>query len=237
MIKTNELIYDLWQIVSPLISDDSVLEERQLLYWINNNRSLWLHRELNKGFRTVDDAIVQSLGAVEFEIVDTIENNPYTGSAKILKSKVPIPVAIELDHGTAITRVGPLDIKCKPFKFVNYSSVPFVGHGKFNSSEIFCFLKDGYMYITSNCNNPMMKTIKYVNIRGVFETPEEVGRFKELDGSPCWTYDSAYPINRWMIDYLKGEIIKSDLKYFIKPIVDETNDANPQPEEITNVQK
>lgn len=236
MITLNQLIYDLWHVISPLISDDSALDERQLSFWIKNQRSLWLHRELNKGFRTVDDAVIQSLGAVEFEIVDAIENSPYVGgSAKILKSKVKIPVAVELDYGTAITRVGPLDLKCKPFKLVNYSSVPYVGNGKFNKNQIFAFLKNGYVYLTSNCNNPAMKVLKYVNIQGVFEDPEDVGRFRELDGSVCWSYDTAFPINTWMINYMKDQIVKSDLKYFIaEQPVDKLNDADSKEE--VNVQ-
>lgn len=223
----SELIYDLWNFVSPLISDDSVLDERALSYWIDNQRALWLRNELNRN-RTIDDNIIQSLGAVEFEVVDRVENMPYTGTnSKIIKSKLQIPVAIELHNSTAITRVGSLDITCRPFKLIDYTAVPFSGNGKFNKNEIFAFLKGGYMYAISDCNNPAWKALKYMNIRGVFEKPEEASIFSHIDGTACWTTDSAYPINKWVLGYLKDAIIKLDLRPFIQPLIDESNNANP----------
>lgn len=238
MTTLNEIVYDLWQTISPLISDDSAVDERQLKYWVSAQRALWLRNELNKSPRTIDDNIQQSLGAVELEIVDSIENSPYTGgSAKILKSKLQIPVAIELHNSTAITRVASLDLKCRKFSFVDYTAVPYVGHGKFNRNQVFTFLKGGYLYVVSDCNNPAVKALKYVNVRGVFESPEEVGRFRELDGSPCYTADSNYPINKWILGYMKNEIIKLDLRPFIQPQIDESNNANPLNEQLNNTIK
>ena len=223
----SEIIYDLWHVISPLISDDDLLDERMLSYWVDNQRSIWIKNDLSKN-RTIDDNIQQSLGAVELEIVDTIEDSPYVGgSAKILKSVLQIPVMIELHNSTAITRVASLDIKCKKFSFVDYTAVPYVGHGKFNANQVFCFLKGGYMYVLSGCNNPATKALKYINIRGVLEKPEDAKVFTNLDGTSCYTPDSPYPINKWLIEYIKGEIIKADLRAFIQPLVDESNNANP----------
>jgi hypothetical protein len=228
----SQLIYDLWQVVSPLISDDSVLDERSLSYWVDVQRSLWLRNELNKN-RTIDDNIQQSLGAVQFEVVDRVENMPYTGTnSKIIKSKLQIPVAIELHNSTAITRVGSLDITCRPFKLIDYTAVPFSGNGKFNKNEIFAFLKGGYMYAISDCNNPAWKALKYMNIRGVFEKPEEASIFSHIDGTACWTTDSAYPINKWVLGYLKDAIIKLDLRPFIQPLIDESNNASAESQQI-----
>ena len=232
-----ELIYDLWQVITPLVSDDSIVDERMLSYWIDNQRATWLRNELNKN-RTIDDNIQQSLGAVELEIVDTIENTDITGiSHKILKSKLQIPVAIELHNSTAITRVSSLDLKQKKFSFVDYTAVPYVGNGKFNKNFVFAFLKGGYMYVVSNCNNPATKALKYINIRGVFENPEQVSRFKELDGTSCYTSDSPYPINKWILGYIKDAIIKLDLRPFVQPVIDESNDANPKNEQLNSDNK
>lgn len=234
MATLNEIVYSIWQKVSPIIGDDNLLDERQLKWFINNQRSLWIRNEYNRN-RNIDDAVVQSLGAVELEIVDTIENTDITGiSHKILKSKLQIPVAIELHNSTAITRVASLDMKEKKFSFVDYTAAPYVGNGKFNKNSVFAFLKGGYMYIVSNCNNPSTKALKYINIRGVFTNPEEVGRFRELDGSPCYSDDSKYPINTWMLPYIESEIMKGDLKFFYNVQIDESNNANPLNEQLSN---
>ena len=237
MATLNELVYSIWLKVTPLISDDAILDERQLKYFIHNQRSLWIRNEYNKN-RNFDDAVIQSLGAVELEIVDTIENTDITGiSHKILKSKLQIPVAIELHNSTAITRVGSLDLKQKKFSFVDYTAAPYVGNGKFNKNFVFAFLKGGYMYIVSNCNNPATKALKYINIRGIFANPEEVGRFTELDGTKCYSDDDRYPINNWMIPYIENEIIKGDLKFFMDVKIDESNDANPNNEQLNSDNK
>ena len=232
MATLNELIYSIWQKVNPLISDDSILDERVLKYYIHNNRALWIRNEYNRN-RTLDDAVIQSLGAVELEIVDTIENTNFTGiSHKILKSKLQIPVAIELHNSTAITRVASLDLKQKKFSFVDYTTVPYVGNGKFNRNQVFTFLKGGYLYIVSDCNNPAIKALKYVNVRGIFANPEEVGRFTEIDGTSCYSDNDKYPINNWMLPYIESEIMKGDLKFFYNTQIDETNNANPTDEQI-----
>lgn len=232
MATLNELVYSIWQKVSPIISDDSILDERVLKYYIHNNRALWIRNEYNKN-RTFDDAVIQSLGAVELEIVDTIENTDITGiSHKILKSKFQIPVAIELHNSTAITRVASLDLKCKKFSFIDYTAIPYVGHGRFNKNQVFAFLKGGYMYVISDCNNTATKALKYINIRGIFSNPEEVGRFTELDGTSCYSDNNKYPINNWMLPYIESEIMKGDLKFFINPQIDSVNNANPTNEQL-----
>lgn len=229
-----ELIYDLWNFVSPLISDDSVLDERSLSYWVDVQRSLWLRNEYNRN-RSVDDNIVQSLGAVQFEVVDRIEDMPYVGTnSKIIKSKLQIPVAIELHNSTMLTRVGSLDMTCRPFKLINYTAVPYTNNGKFNKNELYAFLKGGYLYVISSCNNPAWKALKYLNVRGVFESPEEASKFNNLDGTACWSIDSPYPINKWILAYLKDAIIKADLRPFIQPIIDESNNANAENQETNS---
>lgn len=218
-----QIMSDLWLAVTPQISDDSVLDWRLLSYWVDNQRALWIRNELNKN-RSIDDNLIQSL-TVEFEIADRIDDNIFIQDKKILKSTKKIPVTIERHNSPTITRVGSLDLKLRPFSFVDYTSAPWAGHGKFNRNEIYAFLLNGYMYLISDCNNPRWKVIRYGNVRGVFERPEEAGNFNHEDGTACYTDDSNYPINAWILPYIKAEILKADLKQFFKP-VDETNDAN-----------
>jgi len=226
MTTKAEICYDLWHMIRGNISDDDVLDIRQLGFWLDNQRALWLRNELNKN-RTIDDNVIQDLGAVELEIDDRVVDNTFIQDKKILKTTQQIPVTIERHNSPTITRVGSLDYKDRPFSFIDFTDVPFAGNGKFNKNEIFAFLLNGYMYIISNCNNPKWKSIKYINIRGVFENPEEAATFSHVDGTACYTDDSKYPINKWMLPYLKDAILKADLQQFIKPIMDNTNNASP----------
>jgi len=244
MTTLSQLIYDLWMAQSPDISDDSIVDERVIKFWIHNQRALWLRNDFNKN-REIDDNVIQDLGAVPVIIDDRVWDNSYIQDKKILRTNVKIPVTIERYDGPTLTRIGALDIGVRPFKLIDYTRLPFVGNGKFNKLEIFTFLLNGYIYIVSHKDNPITKVIKYINVRGVFENPEEVSTFNTLNGTPCYTDESPYPVNKWMIEYMKDAIIKADLRYYMSPNgMDLTNDASPiegnnsQPKPaISNVQE
>lgn len=237
MTTLNQICFDLWNHIRGNISDDDTMDIRMLKYFVHNQRSIWIRNNLNKN-RDVDDNIVQDLGAVPIEIVDRQLDNVYIQDKKILRTVSKIPVAIELNSNTALTRIGSLDIRERPFQFIDYSRLPYIGKGKFNSKEIFTFLLNGYIYIVTDCNNPLGKVIKYINIRGVFENPEEVASFTNELGVSCYSDDSPYPINKWMIPFMKAEILKLDLKQFVLP-TDESNNSNAELENLkaTNDQK
>ena len=225
MTTLKQIIYDLWESIRANISDDDVLDYRNFVYFVNNQRALWLRNELNKG-HSIDPNIIQDLGAVELEIDDSIASNEFIQDKKILRTVNKIPVTIERHDKPTITRIGPLNYRERGYSIVDYFTVPYVGNGKFNKNQIYTFIRDGYVYVVSDCNNPKWKTMRYINIQGVFEDPTEVAAFNTSDGIACYDDDSAYPINKWMIPYLKDAILKADLRQFIRPIDDEKNDAN-----------
>lgn len=223
MVTENELIYDLWEIIRPNISDDDSFDKRQLSFWIKNQRALWLRNELNKD-RTIDDNIVQDLGCVELEVSDRADCCELSSGCKILRTKLTIPNTIELHNKTGLTRVAPIDKLQVPFSFVNYERAIYSGNGRFNSNQIFAFLLNNRIYLTSK-SNEVLKYITHINIRGVFEDPTEAANFSHCDGTPCYTKNSKYPVNRWMIDYMKEAILKLNISASLQAVNDDINNA------------
>ena len=223
MITLDELVYDLLEIVRPNLSDDDNFDKRQIAFWIKNQRALWLRNELNKN-RTVDDNIIQDLGCVELELADKADCCNVSDGCKVLRTKLKIPNTIELHNSTGITRIGPNDKTTTPFSFVNYNRMHVSGNGRFNRKEIFVFLLNSRVYLTAT-DDSMLKYIETINIRGVFEDPEEAALFNHCSGGACYTNKSPYPVNRWMVDYMKGAILELNFATALQAVEDTTNNA------------
>lgn len=219
----NEIAYDLIEIVRPNLSDDDNIDKRQLFFWIDNQRALWLRNELNKN-RTIDDNIVQDLGCVELELADKADCCDIEDGCKILRTNQLIPNTIELHNKTGITRIAPIDKLTVPFTHVAYDRAIWSGNGKYNKNHVFAFLLNNRIYIKSN-DQEIAKYLTHINVRGVFETPSEAARFNHCSGEACYTSNSKYPINRWMLDYMKDAILKVNFASMFKFPTDNTNNA------------
>lgn len=228
MVTLNQLAYDLLELVRPEISDDEAIDLRQVKFWIHNQRALWLRNELNR-FRTIDDNIIQDLGCVKLEVADRATCPDLPIDCHILRTEKEIPNTVELHNKTAITRVGPIDITAPSYSFVEYKRAIFSGNGKFNKQQIFAFLHSNRIYLKISPLNRDGKYLEYLNIRGVFETPPDVAAFIDADGIPCYSDDGKYPVNRWMIDYMKQAIVQSNLIIENAAVGDTTNDSKHAP--------
>jgi len=232
MATLNELVYDLWESVRSIISDDDDLDIRKLAFWIRTQRAKYLRQEFNKPYRVIDDRVVQNLGAVPLEVVDSlfISGVALPISKKIMRTTILLPNTIEQYIKPTFTRIGSLDITDRKFSFIDYSKAPFVGNGRFNSKEFFVFLMERRLYVISNQNNHKWKGLQYINIQGVFEDPIEVENLKKLIGTRDTYYDwnEYYPLGDWIWPFLKDEIHRTDLKEFIVP-KDSENNASQAP--------
>jgi len=226
MASLNELYSELWLDISPNISDDTVLDERLLKHFIHKVRAVFARNEMNKSHRTVDAALIQDLGLVELETVDSFVDSGLPDiQHTVLRTKEIIPRALELHNKQAFTYVGPLNQVQKGFKFVDITSVPYQGNGKFNKTFMYAFLMNDRIYIIGNCNNPAFKGLKYINVKGVFENPEDAAKFYRPDGTACYSDNEEYPIPLYLWNYCKTQILQSDLRQFYVPIEDPKNNA------------
>jgi hypothetical protein len=66
----------------------------------------------------------------------------------------------------------------------------------------------------------------YLNVQGVFEEPRVAANFITCDNKPCYTDNSDYPINKWLIDHITRMLIQEYLPSSQLPI-DMENDASP----------
>jgi hypothetical protein len=223
-LSLNSLAYDAFELARPTLADDETIDYRQIKFWIISQRALWLRNEFNKN-RTIDDGFIQDLGCVALQDVDASQCCNVVSGCTVKRTVFEIPITIERHNSPTITSIGPVNINEKRWTLVPYSRVPFVGKGRFNKKQIYPFLYNRRIFIAFNPNNLYAKLLTTINIRGVFEDPTEVGRFSSVENCACYSDNDRFPLNRWLWEYMKAQIISGNLRYEILGKGDKNNDA------------
>jgi hypothetical protein len=226
-MKLNEILSELrLKIRANKLYDDDEIDDRLLKQWLHNQRELWIRNEVNKN-RSIDDQIIQKL-SLTMSVVDRSDCPLRTTSASILKSTQQIPKTIELAQGDGVIRVAPIDKMAWKFSYVPIERAQVGGNGKFNSNVIFAFRYNNYIYLTSKKANNYQKYIRYIMLYGLFGNPEELSAFTHIDGTVCYSDNDDYPLNRWMWNYIKDQIVNSEFNLIVSAPTDQQNDSEEQ---------
>lgn len=222
MSTLNEISYRILNKLEVSISDDSDIDLREIESEVDKKRALYLRQELNKN-RSIDENVKQDLGCVELELADRADCCDITVDCSILRTKYELPKPIELNFGNPLW-VGPVDKLNFPFSLVTYEAAKYVGNGRFNSNMKFAFWLNRRIYLISK--NDAHKLLSHINVRGVFEKPSEAAIFTNCaTGQSCYTKDTQYPVNEWMLNLIESEVYNEFLSKLKNPI-DNSNDAN-----------
>jgi hypothetical protein len=222
MNTLRELISEIYLEVSQKVSDDTVLDDRLLIQFINKQRNLWIRNELNKN-RTVDTNIIQDV-VLEIEECSQSELDNTPVGYLLYKTKTTIPSFVELHHKPALEQVTPVytssvyeQYKVKPFKLIDYTNSMFAGHGKFTRGMVFTYPANDKIYILIP-EEGFFNTFASIKVRGVFENPTQVPGFN--------IETSRYPMSAYMWNYIKGIIIQEDLRNYYIATHDISNNAS-----------
>lgn len=219
-------LYDLCAQLDEALAINSIESSFSYTFYtdlINGQRSLWLRNEYNKN-RSIDPYILQDLNCLELELVNPIDCCiDVPGQCKVLRTKKKIPNTIEFFYTKGIVTVGSADIMKPRMLLIDYSRVPYVGHGRTTQRSVYAFLYGQYIYVISR--DPSVNLMKYITVRGIFEDPTTLGEFSNCQtGGTCWTPDEPYPINQWMWEYMKPYIIQQ----LMQKSANQNDDANDE---------
>lgn len=225
MSTLREITFSILESVKPKAAITEPITEQLIHFHVKNTRAKFIRNELNKQ-RSIDNEIIQDLGCLELEKVDRADCCEVQAGCIILRTKLKLPGFIELHQKNLLTRVGPIDKIKRPYQLIPYERVPFEFLNKFTKNEVKAFLMNSndYLYIITHEDNLLRKTLKYINVQGVLENPEDASRFSTCSGNTCFSDTSQYPLKEWMIDGIKQEVIKLLFAESKQPI-DSTNNA------------
>lgn len=198
MATLKEISYDLLQSIQKKNVDDAAIDLRSIYFWVKNQRSIWVKNEVSKNHGT-SHKFIQDLGSLAVSADGTY------------KKTEAIPLPIHVRSQPHITRVGHATISNHDYIFLPYESAKYHSNGKFNSGLVAAFYYNSRIYIKGT-----ITSISTINVRGVFEDPMDVSGM---------TINSEYPIDEHLINYMKDEIIKLDIKQFILVPEDVVNDG------------
>lgn len=127
-----------------------------------------------------------------------------------------VPKMIEYRIGPAVYEISLPDILSKTIQYVPFDRLRWCGNGVVNKHMLFAAFYDNRFYVKSN--SEIEKPLKYLTLTAIFADPTEVSTFDE-------TTDD-YPVNLHMIEYMKNEIIKTDIRNILETRSDEKNDSS-----------
>jgi hypothetical protein len=227
MSTLNEIVFSVLSPVKPYLSGDSRLTYEKVAYDVKNQRALLIRNELNKS-RAKDPAFIQSLGCVPIQAVDATECCEIKSGCYIMRTVDKIPAFLMTHSKKQITRVGPIVLSKRPYSFITYTQAIYTGENKFTKNEIYAFELNNYIYLMSKDSS--IFTMKYINIQGILENPEDAAAYActDEDSTPCYNDDSPYPISDWMVPYIENILQEKYMKTYMIVPKDQANDAEDQ---------
>lgn len=217
-ITANHLIYDILEIASSGGNPNEFkISNEQILYWVEQTRSMLISQSLNKR-DDLNDTWLQYIGCVELEQVDASTCCLVDTGCYILKSKKQIPATIDSWKDNWIVSVTTVDGTSIPKS--NPIRQRYKKYNKYTGSDRAWYLKDDYLYVIND------QLLTYVTVSGLFETPSDLAEFTNCDGTQCWSLDSNYPVSLTMATQITDIIVKTKVNPFMSYPMDQSNNAS-----------
>jgi len=203
-------------------SDDERLNIKQVRFWINGYRASGLFDITDYG-KDIDPQLIQDLGVVPLVAVDKADSECPDVEWGCTVKKVVLPKLIDFPELRALSYVGLIN-KQSPF-VVNYpDTVSYKAATRFGKLSNRCYLIGQNLYFILSAENI---GLEYVNIRGVFEEPEEVIGYA-TEGCEPRCFDPSvddYPMPKRLYEYTLTKILRNELNWTAQAVNDELNNA------------
>lgn len=215
MITARSIIFSILNSVrSGKVGNSESLSERFILFLAEGARAQLIKQSLDKN-SSVSDGISSQIECLSVSQVDSGTSNLETG-CYLYKSNLALPKLIESKNRDMLLRVSSPEIGNIPFDLIPYERLPYCEATKFPITPV--SLRGGYLYLKTN------KFLKKLTVEGIFQNPSDLEAFSNCSGSPCFDWDSNYPVNLQMLPTII-EIVTKQLRGGISP-QDNINDEN-----------
>lgn len=204
--------------------DDSDLDDRLIMRWINSQRALWIKNQVNNEY-SIEDNIIQTITGLELKTTTASECSYLISDKKFLVTKRDIPKPIEFKDRLGIIDVRIPEIGGYSINMVKKTSIRYVGNGRFNSRDVFGFYHNKKIYIKVPDNNFRVSLLTHITVEEVCENPLQVEAYKGIDNEKCYDIETSdYPINDALWEYMLAKIIEAKMSVFEAHLFKEEND-------------
>ena len=200
----HEIAYNLLNLVRGGRSNhDEHISLDQLKFNIKHYRAMFIRRDYARnGF--VSRHIEQDLGCIKLEIVDASKCCNLPVECIVYKTQQPIPKTVRFNFQEAITHVGDVT-GFGTIPMINSNTLKFLSYDKYTKKKMKAYMIEDFLYIYN------AEGLEYINIRGVFEDPEDVSKFGDCAGVGCYDDNAEFPIPLDMLSQINSGILAGEL--------------------------
>lgn len=196
------------------IIDDERIDTRMLDALVNTKRDTYIKNELNGNNPFTENATQQMPITLE-TVTGTSGGLGISRGRRILRTVEKIPRITEYRCGLAIHEITDGNLLSLPFSHVSYEHLRFVGNNRFNEAFLYASVFEDRIYISQKTSQSALTS---GNLTAVFQDPRAVPGFN-VDTDP-------YPVNDYMVEYIKNSITREDMIQLIKMPTDDINDGS-----------
>lgn len=209
MASLNEIAYSIADKIGKPID---YLFINDIKHSIITYRALFIRQDYTKnGF--YNPLVIQDLGCVETEKVDSAECCEYESGCDVVRTKLELPDPIRLKGLEDFIFVGGIDKRTR-FSMIIPEELNYLCQSKYTKrfSRYYYLNKRIYLYEVPP---------GVINVRGIFADPRQASKFKRCgDDTPCYSDDDSFPCPEDMIVGIRNGILGGELR-----ILRDTNDG------------
>lgn len=182
-------------------SDDHISLE-QIKFNVKYYRAMMIRRDLARN-NFMSRHLEQDLGCVDLVRVNASKCCGFDLDCDVYRTEVKIPRTVRANFKELITFVGAADGLTR-IPLVDSSAIKYLPYDKHTKNNRKAFMIEDYLYVY----NP--HGMEMVNIRGVFEDPEEVAAF-DCNGTDCYDASQEFPIPGDMVQAITTALLSGEL--------------------------
>lgn len=197
-------------------SQDDNISIEQIKFNIKHYRAMFIRRDFARN-GLVTRHLEQDLKCVELERVDLSKCCNLEIDCPAYRSVKKLPRTVRFNFEEAITYVGDITGLGR-IPMIRPYEVTYLIADKYTKNNMKAYMIEDYLYIVNH------KGARYVNVRGIFEDPEEVSKFIDCGGEPCYNSSSPFPMPMDMVQGITAGMMNGELRLLAGTFSDTTND-------------
>ena len=212
----NEIAYNILNMVrGGRSSHDEHISLDQIKFNVKHYRAMFIRRDFARN-GLITRHLEQDLGCLNLIKVDASKCCGLPSTCPVYRTDRKIPRTVRFNFREAITYTGDTT-GLGGIPMVEPYEIQWIAFDKYTSNLPKTYMIEDYLYLY----NP--KGQDTINVRGVFEDPEEVEKFHTCDG-PCYTDNLPYPMPMDMVSLITSGLINGELKLLAGSFTDDEND-------------
>lgn len=186
--------------------------KQQAAYNVQVTRALILSQQLQRhGY--VEAVNYQTIGCLPMVKASLIECcNVVDVQCQVKRTQQALPVPIYSHLRSPFAYVGGINGD-QPYTYIDSSALAYHLAGRYAHKLPFYSFVNGYVYVFND-------SPKTISVKGIFEDPQKLQQVTSCDDTPCFTFDSDYPITAAMIQQITRALVGGELRMIVPPTPD-----------------